>query len=106
VSHESLSAFLADVQHDEDLRQELRNAWGETGLPAEALIAFASEKGYEIKAEDLGGELGDQQLDSVAGGRGEWIITAAAASLRVDGDKSREVLSRLLGVLKNFEDGK
>lgn len=64
----SLEAFLANVQNDESLRNELRAACGDTDTSVEALVAFAASKGYEFEVADFGGELTDQQLDAVAGG--------------------------------------
>jgi len=68
MSSESFKTFLAKVQHDEGLRQELRAAGGEAGMPVEAVVAFAAGKGYEFKVEEVSSELSDRQLNSVAGG--------------------------------------
>ena len=68
MSNESFKKFMEKVQNDQALRQELRAAGGEAGMPVEAVIAFAAGKGYEFKVEEVSSELSDRQLNSVAGG--------------------------------------
>lgn len=68
MRNEAFETFLAKVQNDESLRNELRAAGGETDMPVEALVAFAASKGYEFKVADISGELTDQPLEAVAGG--------------------------------------
>jgi predicted ribosomally synthesized peptide with nif11-like leader len=68
MGNNSFKMFLAKIQNDESMKQELRAASGETTMPVEALIAFAAGKGYEFKVEDVSSELSDAALDNVAGG--------------------------------------
>jgi predicted ribosomally synthesized peptide with nif11-like leader len=68
MSSESFKQFMAKVQNDQGLKQELRAAGGASGMSAEAVVAFAATKGYAFKVEDVSSELTDQQLDAVAGG--------------------------------------
>jgi predicted ribosomally synthesized peptide with nif11-like leader len=68
MSNESFRAFMAKVQKDEGLKQELRAAGGADGMSVEAVAAFAVRKGYEFKVQDVSSELSDKQLDAVAGG--------------------------------------
>jgi len=92
MSNESFKKFMAKVQTDQGLKQELRAAGGAAGMPAEAVVAFAAGKGYEFKVEEISNELSEQQLDSVAGGInwGDGSLGGAAAGLpgsyhKVDG---------------------
>ena len=92
MSNESFKKFMAKVQNDQGLKQELRAAGGAAGMPVEAVVAFAAGKGYEFKVEDVSSELSDQQLNSVAGGInwGDGSLGSATAGLpspyhKVDG---------------------
>jgi len=67
MSSESYRMFLAKLENDAGLRQELRAAGFESGMAADAVIGFAAGKGYAFGIEDVG-ELTDRQLDAVAGG--------------------------------------
>ena len=66
---EKMITFLKEASKDKAFLEKLQNA--ET---AEALIALAAEKGFQLTAEDLdqlktvGGELSDDELADVAGG--------------------------------------
>jgi predicted ribosomally synthesized peptide with nif11-like leader len=80
MSRESFKTFMAKVQQDKGLRQELRAAGGEAGMPAEAIVAFAADKGYEFKVEDISSELTDAQLDSVAGGMSDTMKQASLST--------------------------
>ena len=73
MSSESFKQFLAKIEQDAGLSQELRTASGEFGMPVEALAAFAAGKGYSFTAEDVStapstGELSEASLDAVVGG--------------------------------------
>ena len=86
MSNESFKTFLAKVQHDENLRNELRAAGGEAGMPIDAVVAFAAGKGYEFKVEDISGELTDANLDNVAGGGAQpHMIGLNNAFLKIEG---------------------
>lgn len=68
MSSDSFKAFMAKVEADQGLREQLRAAAGDTGLPVQALAEFAKGHGYAFTAEDVTGELSDTQLEGVAGG--------------------------------------
>src|SRR5687767_13301424 len=82
MSSESFRKFIERVEHDAGLRQELRAASGEFGLPVEAVVTFGTINGYSFKAEDVTaeltgmpwapftGELSEASLEAVAGGAG------------------------------------
>lgn len=82
MSSESFKKFMEKVEHDTGLRQELRAASGEFGMPVDAVVAFAATRGYSFKAEDVSpelsgtplapftGELSEASLGAVAGGVG------------------------------------
>lgn len=60
--------FMAKVKEDAGLRQELKAAGAEAGMPVEAVAALAARHGYRFSAEDVTSELSDRQLEAVAGG--------------------------------------
>lgn len=77
MSVETLKTFVDQVSKDEALAVRLEAALdGRQGDgAAEALLSFAREAGFDIDAQDVAllrgaaeGELGDDQLDAVAGG--------------------------------------
>jgi predicted ribosomally synthesized peptide with nif11-like leader len=65
----SFQEFLERVKRDPALRGEMRAKWDPAkGVPAGELAAFAASKGYTFKVDEVGQELSDDQLGSVAGG--------------------------------------
>jgi predicted ribosomally synthesized peptide with nif11-like leader len=93
----SFKTFLAMVQHDAGLRQELRAAGGNANLSAEALIAFAAAKGYAFELEDVSGELDDKQLEAVAGGSFPASDMSAMQQLM---DKKNQLESAISNIIK------
>jgi predicted ribosomally synthesized peptide with nif11-like leader len=89
MSVESFNAFMAKVEEDQQLRDKLRAAGGDVGLPVQALAEFAGRHGYSFTAEDVTGELSDAQLEGVAGGMGRMIT----GPTRFDYDKISPTLS-------------
>ena len=75
MSEEQLKAFLEAVKADAGLQEKLKAA-----ADADAAVAIAKEAGFMISADELqraqvvGEELIDEELEGVAGG----YITAAA----------------------------
>ncbi len=68
MSTESLKAFLAELESDEALREELKAAGDEHGVPADAVAAAAAARGYEFTVDDISSELEEAELEGVAGG--------------------------------------
>lgn len=64
----SFNAFVAKLQEDESLREEIRAAGTEDGIHVDDLSSIARAHGYEFTVDDVSEELDDAQLDSVAGG--------------------------------------
>jgi hypothetical protein len=62
-----MGQFLARIETDAGLREELRAAGFGAGMAVDDVVAFAARKGYKLLADD-GDELADAQLDKVAGG--------------------------------------
>ena len=65
---DNLKAFLEAVSNDAECIEKLKTA------SPEAIIALAKEKGFTLTADDLkkaapSGELSDDELETVAGGR-------------------------------------
>ena len=78
MSKQSLDAFRAKLDEDANLRRQLaeraQNTSGEPlVMPVDTLIEFAQSQGYEFTAAEVraeNAELGDDELDRVAGGAG------------------------------------
>ena len=73
MSEEQLKAFLEKVKADTSLQEKLKAA-----ADADAVAAIAKEAGFSISADDLKNaqsELSDEELDGVAGGAGNHILT-------------------------------
>ena len=73
MSAEQLTAFWAAVEVDEGLQEKLKGA-----RDADAVVAIAEGAGFVISAEELQSEaeereLGDEELEGVAGGLGRLI---------------------------------
>lgn len=68
MSNASFKAFMAKVDQDAGLRETLRAAGGDSGLPLQAVAEIAAGQGYSFTAADVTGELSERQLDGVAGG--------------------------------------
>ena len=68
MSSQSFKEFMARLQNDEGLKQELQAVGSKTSKPLEDVIAFAAINGYEITAEDIGEELTARELNAVTGG--------------------------------------
>lgn len=74
MSQADAERFVADLKSDENLRNELSGHASGVG----SVVEFAAGKGYEITAEDVATylqgqtehDLSDEQLDSIAGGKG------------------------------------
>ncbi len=76
VSRESFAAFVTKLQQNESLQKELRDQLGDPAQGgAEGLQKFAASKGYDFSVEDIIGELSDKQLDTIAGGLSEILVT-------------------------------
>ena len=69
MSEEQLKAFLEKVKTDSSLQENLKGA-----ADADAALAIAKEAGFSISTADLEkaqSELSEEELEGVAGGRGE-----------------------------------
>ena len=71
MSEEQLKAFIAKVQADPSLQEQLK---AENADP----IAIAKAAGFTIKQQDVEGvsELSDEELESLAGGASPVTLTA------------------------------
>ena len=66
MSEEQLKAFIAKVQGDTSLQEQLKAA-----ADSDAVLAIAKDAGFSISADDLTmaqSELSDEELEGVAGG--------------------------------------
>ena len=63
MSEEQLKAFIAKVQADTSLQEQLK---AEGADP----VAIAQAAGFAITTEDHPNELSDEELEAVAGGKG------------------------------------
>ena len=73
MSEDQLKAFLEAVKADAGLQEKLKAA-----ADADAAVAIAKEVGFMISADELqraqavGEELSDEELEGVAGGCNTW----------------------------------
>jgi len=68
MSEEQLKAFIAKVQGDTSLQEQLKAA-----ADTDAVLAIAKEAGFSISVDDINkaqSELSEEELESVAGGFG------------------------------------
>jgi predicted ribosomally synthesized peptide with nif11-like leader len=73
MSKQALGAFMAKVEEDESLREELKAlARDDRGAPVEAIADLARSKGFDFTVEDVSAasrsELSEEELASVSGG--------------------------------------
>ena len=72
MSIESAKAFVEKLKNDEDWRNKLNAAENK-----EERLAMAKAEGFDFTEEefqDVRSELGDEELDGVAGGCGMWSM--------------------------------
>lgn len=67
MSLESFNAFMAKINAEEALRDELKKA-NPDGLTIDALAEVAAQHGFHFDAQDVSNELSEKELDLVAGG--------------------------------------
>ena len=75
MSEEQLKAFIAKVQADTSLQEQLK-------VEGADVVAIAKAAGFSITTEDLNShrqDLSDEELESVAGG-GCWLLWTNAES--------------------------
>ena len=73
MSEEQLKAFLEKVKGDTSLQEKLKAAGS-----ADGVLAVAKEAGFSISADAIQkakAELSDEQLEAVAGGKGQILWT-------------------------------
>jgi len=95
MAQETVKAFFKQVEEDQGLSNQYKSlledmAQTETdeAAVAQQVAQFASRNGYEFAVEDLksvaaemqGGELTNEQLDAVAGGKLTWIIVTGGGT--------------------------
>ena len=74
MSKKALNEFLNTMANDPGLQEELRNAAEGSGddatVSAERLVEIGGARGFEFTTEEVTGvgELGDDELEAVAGG--------------------------------------
>ena len=90
MSEKDFKRFLSDLDTDEGLRRavEALRPRGREGseVPADALLALARERGYDIDADDIAprvAELDESDLEDVAAG-----ATVRKTGIRVSGISS------------------
>ena len=86
MSKAEIERFVADMKTNPDLLAEVRQSGG--GL--QSVVDLAKSNGYDVSLDEAkayvqgeaGKTLSDDQLDAVAGGKGQPDITQANASLQ------------------------
>lgn len=81
MSIQTVIQFIEDLKRDDSLGRELRSTMEAAEDPAAALMEFAAERGHTFTEEELraaldrvamaDGQLSDEDLESVAGGKGK-----------------------------------
>jgi len=79
MSVEELIRFSVDLKNDKGLQDKLKKF----GSDENAVVTFAQSMGYDFSieelkshAENVKGELSEEQLDKVAGGDVSWVYVA------------------------------
>lgn len=79
MSQSELERFVADVKGNKELQDALKEA----GSDVDAIVKFASGKGYSLTADELKafadtkkGELSEEELEKVAGGDTAYTSSA------------------------------
>jgi predicted ribosomally synthesized peptide with nif11-like leader len=67
MSLKSFNAFMAKVNAEETLRNELKQA-NPDGMTIDSLAAVAAQHGFSFDAQDVSNELSEKDLDLVVGG--------------------------------------
>jgi predicted ribosomally synthesized peptide with nif11-like leader len=82
MSQKSFSDFVKNVNTDKSLGDALRERFGDVSqqIPAEELIGFAGEHGYDFNVEEAGEELSEGALEGVAGGVDSLMNTEGVLS--------------------------
>ena len=91
MSEQTVKTFLSQLSNDPTLREQLSAtlADAEDSTTGETVIAFATEAGFDISAEDLewlnnalsDDALSDEALDEVSGG---WLGATAYALQKIE----------------------
>jgi predicted ribosomally synthesized peptide with nif11-like leader len=77
MSQSEVERFVSDLKSDAALREDLKGS----AAGVASVVAFAQARGYDIGADEarqyisakMGRELSDDQLDAIAGGKGNVI---------------------------------
>jgi predicted ribosomally synthesized peptide with nif11-like leader len=70
MSEEQLKAFLEKLKADTSLQEKLKAA-----ADTNAVVAIAKEAGFSISADDFRSELSEEELEGVAGGTSDKVVT-------------------------------
>lgn len=83
MTQDAFGRFVADLGADASLRAAMEQRFGDLSndLPADDVIAFAAERGYDFSVEEVGDELSEEALSSVAGGASGGTLPAESLSL-------------------------
>ena len=84
MSQAEIERFVNDLASNESLRESVVN----NSEGVDSLVAIAQDKGYDINIDEARdyiqanakGELNDEQLDSVAGGKGPAITNVVGVA--------------------------
>lgn len=98
MSAEAIKAFIEKVREDEDLQTKLQSIDDDGEDALGQIIEIASEAGFSFEAEDYqtvvhemakvrhaAGELSDEELEAVAGGR-DTLITKESCLMKCSGE--------------------
>ena len=78
MSEEQLKAFLAKAKDDQSIQEQLKAA-----KSPDDVVAIAKEHGHEFTADKIT-ELSEEELERVAGGLGQAILTTQETGTAVN----------------------
>ena len=86
MSQRAIIDFAKKLNNDQKLQEEWKERFGdlEAEVPADDLLAFAQEKGFEFSREEAREELSDAELEGVAGGTSFTSSTTYSYQLNYD----------------------
>ncbi|MDX1647979.1 MAG: Nif11-like leader peptide family RiPP precursor [Longimicrobiales bacterium] len=82
MSQDALKEFVKTINTDESLRAAFEERFsGGDAIPADQLITFARDRGYEFTVDDAKEELTDAELEGVSGGTIKYEYDASSPYL-------------------------
>ena len=83
MGQDQFTEFVSKLSQDAALQAAMSERFGDPsgGVPADELIAFAGDHGYDFSVEEAEGELSDAALEGVTGGASTLFPKVEAPTL-------------------------